>query len=73
MKNRDLTIRTATPAGHNALRGLADRDSARPLTGLVLIAERERAGGRGRSRNGTAIADPLEPSADAMSALRRRW
>ena len=41
MKNRDLTIRTATPAGHNALRGLADRDSARPLTGLVLIAERE--------------------------------
>ena len=73
MDERDLTIRAATPADADALRRLAELDSARPLTGVVLVAE---VGGAPLAAvalgSGAAISDPFEPSAGAVEALRLR-
>jgi hypothetical protein len=68
-----LTIRLSTPYDEYALRRLAELDSARPLTGRVLIAERDRRlvaavaldGGR-------SIADPFFLSAAPLRSLRLR-
>ncbi|WP_205699014.1 hypothetical protein [Conexibacter sp. SYSU D00693] len=68
-----LVIRPATPADAHALARLAALDSARPLTGDVLLAER---GGRllaARSlRDGRSVADPFQPTADVVEVLALR-
>jgi hypothetical protein len=68
-----LVIRLAVTADETELRRLAHMDSARPLSGQVLLAEQ---GGSVIAAlsldDGTAIADPFVASADAVAMLRVR-
>jgi hypothetical protein len=67
-----LTIRKARPA-ERAVEMLAQLDSVKPLTGVVLVAESE---GRPVAAvtvdDGRTAADPFLPSADAVAVLRMR-
>jgi hypothetical protein len=73
MTDHSLTIRTALPDDSGALRRLAELDSARPLSGSVLIAELDGAPLAAVSvETGAATADPFQPSADAVRLLRLR-
>ena len=78
-----LLLRTATAVDSAALDRLAALDSARPLTGEVMVAS---AGGDVRAalslETGRVVADPFYPSADLVELLRaaagdrrprRRW
>ena len=68
-----MTIRIATPNDEVELRRLAQLDSARPLTGRVLLAERDGEPLAAVSlETGRPIADPFRPSADALRELRLR-
>src|SRR4051812_14659487 len=74
MTASSLTIRPARPVADDwALARLAALDSARPLTGDVLLAE---ADGRPVAAvsvaDGRAVADPFQPSADTVAVLRIR-
>jgi hypothetical protein len=68
-----LTIRPARPVDAWALERLAALDSAKPLTGDVLLAE---ADGRPVAAvsvaTGAAVADPFTASAGAVDVLRMR-
>ena len=66
-------IRPATDADARALRRLAALDSARPLTGRVLIGELDGAPAAALSlKTGAAIADPFQPTAGLRAYLRMR-
>ena len=66
-------IRPATDADAPALRRLAALDSARPLTGRVLIGELDGAPAAALSlKTGAAIADPFQPTAALRAYLRMR-
>ena len=78
-----LLLRTATAVDSAALDRLAALDSARPLTGEVMVAS---AGGDVRAalslETGRVVADPFYPSAELVQLLRaaagdrrprRRW
>jgi hypothetical protein len=66
-----LTIRVATSADAPALERLAALDSAKPLTGTVLLAE---SGGSAvaalSSADGRTVADPFVPTAGVVALLR---
>jgi hypothetical protein len=73
MSDRPLTIRMGTPEDAEALTRLAVLDSARPLTGRVLLAESAETPLAAVSLEaGRAIADPFEFSAEAVRLLRLR-
>lgn len=69
----DLTVRPAVSADHAAIERLAELDSASPPRGSVLVAEAD-------SRmlaalplgSGRPIADPFEPTAEAVALLELR-
>ena len=78
-----LVLRSATTADAAALERLAALDSARPLTGEVMLAQ---AGADVRAalslETGRVVADPFYPSADLVALLhaaagdekpRRAW
>jgi hypothetical protein len=78
-----LVLRPATAVDSDALERLAALDSARPLTGEVMLAH---AGGDVRAalslETGRVVADPFYPSAELVELLRaaagngrprRRW
>jgi len=66
-----LVLRPATTADAAALARLAALDSARPLTGEVMLAH---AGGEVRAalslETARAVADPFYPSAELVTLLR---
>jgi hypothetical protein len=66
-----LVLRPATSADSPDLERLAALDSARPLTGEVLVAA---AGGELRAalslQTGRAVADPFWPSGELVDLLR---
>jgi hypothetical protein len=66
-----LVLRPATAVDSPALERLAALDSARPLTGEVLLAH---AGGDVRAavslETGRAVADPFYPSGELVALLR---
>jgi hypothetical protein len=66
-----LVVRLATSADSRELERLAALDSARPLSGDVLVAA---AGGELRAAlsldSGRAVADPFWPSAELVEVLR---
>jgi hypothetical protein len=66
-----LVIRPAYPDDHASLTRLASLDSRRPLSGLVLVAERDGTILAALSpADGRAIADPFAPTADLVALLR---
>jgi hypothetical protein len=66
-----LVLRPATTADAGALERLAALDSARPLTGEIMLAS---AGGEVRAamslESGRAVADPFYPSLELVELLR---
>ena len=66
-----VTIRPAYPDDATTLARLAALDSARPLSGAVLLAERD---GRPVAAlavaGGRTVADPFVPTADLVALLR---
>jgi hypothetical protein len=66
-----VTIRAAGAADREALRRLAERDSARPIGEPVLVAQVD---GELRAavsaRTGDAVADPFYPTAELVDMLR---
>jgi hypothetical protein len=68
-----LRIRPAAPADAAALRRLAALDSATVPAEPHLVAERDgRLIAAVSTRDGAAIADPFERTADEVALLRRR-
>jgi hypothetical protein len=71
--SQDLTIRIARPEDSDALRRLAQRDSAQVPSGELLVAVVE---GRMRAaisvRSGRAIADPFHPTYELVALLCER-
>lgn len=68
-----LTIRRARPEDDQALRALANIDSAPPLTGEVLVAQLDGTSIAAISlTDGRSIADPCRSSADTVEILRLR-
>lgn len=68
-----LVIRPATPADAHALTLLAWLDSRRPLTGDVLLAERDGRLLAARSlTDGRQVADPFQPTEDVVELLAVR-
>src|SRR4051794_3657602 len=74
MTASSLTIRPARPALDDwALARLAGLDSARPLTGDVLLAEADGHPVAAVSvADGRVVADPFQHSAGALAVLRTR-
>jgi hypothetical protein len=72
MTTSSLTVRQARPA-EPAVELLAQLDSVKPLTGLVLVAEAEGTPFAAISvDDGRTAADPFLPTADAVAVLRMR-
>lgn len=68
-----LTIRHAMPEDHELVARLAALDSARPLTGSVLLAEQEHEALAAIAlESGAVVADPFRHSAPAAQLLRLR-
>jgi hypothetical protein len=68
-----VTLRLAADRDRRALRRLAERDSAEPLAGTVLVAEVAGELLAARSmQGGRAIADPFRPTAELVALLRVR-
>jgi len=68
-----LVIRVATPFDDPVLRRLAALDSARPLSGSVLVAQSDgRIDAALSLEDGRAIADPFRPTAGLVDVLRAR-
>jgi hypothetical protein len=66
-----LTVRRARPSDDHALATLAALDSARPLTGRVIVGEVDGQIVAAVSlHDGRVIADPFEPTADVVEILR---
>ncbi|HEY6760206.1 MAG TPA: hypothetical protein VI318_11985 [Baekduia sp.] len=66
-----VSIRPAYPDDAAVLERLARLDSRRPLTGPVLVAERDgRIVAALATADGATIADPFAPTADLVSLLR---
>jgi hypothetical protein len=65
-----LVIRPAYPDDAPALERLARLDSRRPLTGPVVLAERDGRILAALSADGPAVADPFAPTADLVALLR---
>jgi hypothetical protein len=73
MTDQSPTIRIASPEDDGALRRLAELDSAAPLSGRVLLAERDgMAVAAIALESGTVIADPFEHTAAAVHHLMGR-
>jgi hypothetical protein len=68
----EVTIRLLSEADHDALRVLAQRDTARALNGAVLGAERAGRLLAAISSSGDVIADPFHRTEDLVSLLRVR-
>ena len=68
-----MTIREARPDDTSALNDLAALDSAAPITHRALVAEQHGAPVAALDLDdGRAIADPMKPTASAVSLLRVR-
>jgi hypothetical protein len=68
-----LTIRAARPVDAWAITRLAALDSAKPLSGDVLLAEADGVPVAALAvTTGEAIADPFVPSAETVAVLRMR-
>jgi hypothetical protein len=68
-----LTIRVAQPRDHSTIRRLAALDSARPLTGRVLLAEwGDRPLAAVALGTGAVVADPFEYTEGVVRLLRLR-
>jgi hypothetical protein len=68
-----LVIRVATPFDDADLRRLAELDSARPLSGPVIVAQTDgRIDAALSLEDGRAIADPFRPTAGLIEVLRAR-
>lgn len=68
-----LTIRFARPEDAHGLETLAKLDSARPLAGSTLVAERDgRLVAALSLTSGRVVADPFEPTADLVGLLELR-
>jgi hypothetical protein len=66
-----VVIRPAYPDDAATLERLARIDSQRPLSGPVLVAERNgRVLAALSTRDGKTVADPFSPTADLVSLLR---
>ena len=66
-----ITIRQSTVADARELRRLAELDSARPLSGPVLLAEHAGHAVAAVSLDGRrSIADPFLPTAEVVEMLR---
>jgi len=66
-----ITIRQSTVADARELRRLAELDSARPLSGPVLLAEHRGHPVAAVSLDGRrSIADPFLPTAEVVEMLR---
>lgn len=66
-----LTVRPATDADATALRDLAALDSAKPLAGPVVVAERDGTLVAAVSlADDRAVADPLAPTAAVVELVR---
>jgi hypothetical protein len=70
---KSLTIRVAGPGDATALQRLAELDSAKPLPGRLLLAESDGVPLAAVAlESGSAIADPFQETAEAVSLLRLR-
>jgi hypothetical protein len=68
-----VTIRVPAPDDDEALRRLAELDSARSLPGRVLLAEQDGEPVAAISlETGSVVADPFRPTADSARMLRLR-
>ena len=68
-----VTIRVAAPEDAEELRRLAELDSARPVTGHVLLAEQAGMPVAAISLGtGSVVADPFRRTTDAVHLLRLR-
>ena len=68
-----LVIRVATRFDESALRRLAALDSARPLSGTVLVAQSDgRIDAALSLDDGRAIADPFRPTTHLVASMRVR-
>ncbi|HVP01289.1 MAG TPA: hypothetical protein VMT10_01860 [Solirubrobacteraceae bacterium] len=68
-----VVLRPARSVDHRALRRLAILDSAEPLAGEILVAERDGEILAAHELHGTrSIADPFVPTADLVDLLRAR-
>ena len=73
MTSPALTLRLAGAADAGALQRLARLDSSRALRGETLVAERDgRMVAAVSLLDGRSVADPFEPTADAVALLRVR-
>jgi hypothetical protein len=73
MHTPQLSFRLATTDDGHTLQRLAVLDSAAPLSGRVLLAEADGAPMAAVSlSSGAVIADPFEPTADAVRLLELR-
>jgi hypothetical protein len=73
MNREHLTIRVAAAEDGDALRRLAELDSAAPLSGHVLLAELDGSPVAAVSlASGSVTADPFQRSAEAVRLLMRR-
>ena len=69
----EIVIRIATAADASLLQWLAELDSARPLTGAMLVAESHEGLVAALSLNtGREIANPFVPTSEPLELLRLR-
>jgi hypothetical protein len=68
-----ITLRNAAESDADALRRLAELDSARPLAGAAVVALIDgRPVAAASVQDGSVVADPFVSSADAVALLRAR-
>jgi hypothetical protein len=73
MSTATLVLRKASAADAEALRRLAALDSAAPLHGAILVGEVDGTPVAAiQVDDGRVVADPFEPTATVVTALRRR-
>jgi hypothetical protein len=73
MPDQIMTMRMAAPSDAAMLRTLARLDSARPLTGRVLLAELDGTPVAAISLHaGAVVADPFQRTAEAVRLLKLR-
>jgi hypothetical protein len=73
LTDSSITIRIAEPLDDPAVRRLAGLDSAAPLSGRVLLAERDGGPVAALSiETGRVTADPFQPTEGAVRMLRLR-
>lgn len=67
-----LTIREAAEGDADAVRRLAERDSAPVPRGGLLLAEQDGVAVAAVASDGTVIADPFRPTAEIVAVLELR-